>query len=64
MRRNTKDQETELALRKLGSESESSSVVESYGDLHAVTNLEGNSRRPEQDAGSGRSETLAPNTPG
>ncbi|KAM0806273.1 hypothetical protein BDR22DRAFT_883996 [Usnea florida] len=63
MRKNAKDQETEIAMRKLGSESESSSVVESYGDLHAVTNLE-DARRPEKAAGSWRSETVAANTPG
>ena len=60
LRRNAKDQETEIAMRKLGSESESSSVVASYGDLHAVTNLEDAGKA----AGSWRSETLAPNTPG
>ena len=60
MRRNAKDQETEIAMRK----NESSSVVESYGDLHAVTNLEDDARRPERGAGSWRSENSAPNTRG
>ena len=64
MRRSAKDQGTENAMRKLGPENESSSVVESYGDLHAVTNLEDNARGPEGAAGSWRSETSAPNTPG
>ena len=64
MKRNAKDEETEIAMRKLESESESSSVVESFGDPHAVTDLEDNARRPERAAGSWRSETLAPNTPG
>ena len=64
MKRDAKDQETEVAMRKLGSESESSSVAESYGGLHAVTDLEDDVRRPERAAGLGRSETLAPNTPG
>ena len=50
--------------KRPGSENESSSVVESYGDLHAVTNLEDNARRPAKAAGSWRSETSAPNTPG
>lgn len=64
MRRNAKDQETEIAMRKLGSENESSSVVEIYGGLHAVTNLEDNARPPEKAAGPWRSDTSAPNTPG
>lgn len=35
-----KDQEREIAMKKLGPESESSSVIENFGDLRAVTNLE------------------------
>ena len=41
MRKNKgNDQETEIAMKKFGPESETSSVTEGYGDLHAVTNLE------------------------
>lgn len=36
----SKDGETEIAMRKLGSDSETSSVTESFGNPHAVTNLE------------------------
>ena len=64
MKRNAKDQETEIAMGKLGSESESSSVVDSYGDVHPVTNLEDDARRPEKAAGSWRSETSASISPG
>ena len=41
MRKNeAKDQETAIAMRKLGPQSESSSVVaQGFGDLRAVTNL-------------------------
>lgn len=36
----SKDEETEIAMRKLGTDSETSSVTESFGDLRDVTNLE------------------------
>lgn len=36
----SKDEETEIAMRKLGTDSETSSVTESFGDLRVVTNLE------------------------
>ena len=42
MRRNeAKDQETAVAMRKLGPESESSSVTQGFGDFRAVANLDG-----------------------
>ena len=36
----SKEQETEIAMRKLGPESETSSVAESFGGFRAVTNLD------------------------
>lgn len=41
MRKNeAKDQETAIAMRKLGPESESSSVTQGFGDLRAVTHVD------------------------
>ena len=62
-----KDQETQIATRKLGPESETSSVAEGFGDLRAVTNLEDSAetlRESEKPSGSWMSRNLASKTPG
>lgn len=65
MKRKAKDQETEIAMRKLGRESEASSV--SFGDLRAVTNLEDGAdaaRELERPPGAWRPSSFASKTPG
>lgn len=65
MKREAKDQETEIAMRKLGPESEASSV--SFGDLRAVTNLEDGAdaaRELEKHPGAWRPNVFASKTPG
>lgn len=68
MRKNmAKDMETEIALRKLGPESETSSVTEGFGDLRAVMNLEDGTdavKESEKPPGSWRPWNLALKTPG
>ncbi len=63
-----KDQETEIAMRKLGPESETSSVAGGFGDLRAVTNLEDDgaegARGSENASGSWRRWDVASKTPG
>lgn len=62
-----KDQETEIAMRKLGPESETSSVAGGFGDLRAVTNLEDGAegvRGSENASGSWRPWDVASKTPG
>lgn len=59
------DQETEIAMSKLGPESEASSVNEGFGDLRADTNLEdGADAVRELGRPSGRTGYLASKTPG
>ena len=62
-----KDLETEIALRKLGPESDSASGTGGFGDLRAVTNLECGAqavRASEKASGSWRPWGLAAKTPG
>ncbi|KAF6237834.1 hypothetical protein HO173_004035 [Letharia columbiana] len=67
MRKNkAKDQETEIAIRKLGPESETSSVT-GFGDFPAVTNLEDGAeavRVSEKPSSSWRPRELFSKTPG
>lgn len=58
-----KDQETEISLRKLGPESETSSVTEGFGDRRAITNG-AEAVESEKPSGSWRPSNLALKTPG
>ena len=56
MRKNAaKDQETGIAMRKPGPESEASSVAEGFGDIRAVTNLEDDAEAARESENASRS---------
>lgn len=62
-----KDQESEIAMRKLGPESETSSVTEGFGNFRAVTNLEDGAevvRELEKPSKSWKPQALSLKTPG
>ena len=61
----SKEQETGIAMRKLGPESETSSVAEGFGGLRAVTNVEDGAEEATRESGThSMPGTSASKTPG